>query len=229
MSQGEFASGITPVIMIRHGETTWNRVGRVQGQTDSPLSALGIAQAQATGAALAEEGVDLVLSSDLGRTHDTARAIAAATGAPLVLDARLRERSYGDIEGCTWPEVEVRFPEAWTRMNAREPDYTPPNGESARTFHDRVVAALTGIAARHDGRRLVVVTHGGVVGMLYRHVRQIRLDERRDYALLNASINRFRYVETRWFLDVWGDVSHLEGLAPPGDEPLRGSPRGPIR
>ena len=65
---------------------------------------------------------------------------------------------------------------------------------------------------------LVIVTHGGVVGMLYRHVMNIGLDERRSYSLLNASINRFRYVEARWFLDVWGDVSHLDGLAEATDE-----------
>ena len=212
MTQGSFAAGITPMILIRHGETTWNREGRVQGQTDSPLSTLGHAQAKATGLLLSGEPIDIIVSSDLGRTRDTAAAIAQATGATMRFDARLRERCYGEIEGHTWPEVERKFPSAWERMTARDPAFAPQNGESAREFSDRVIRVLTEIAAANDGRRIVIVTHGGVVGMLYRHVMHIALDERREYALLNASINRFRYVESRWFLDVWGDVSHLDGL-----------------
>ncbi|MFN0298918.1 MAG: histidine phosphatase family protein [Burkholderiales bacterium] len=200
------------MILIRHGETTWNRQGRVQGQTDSPLSALGQAQARATGILLSGESIDVIVASDLGRARDTAAAIAQGTGAALQFDARLRERSYGEIEGHTWPEVEQKFPLTWERMTARDPAFAPRNGESARGFSDRVISVLAEIAAANDGRRIVIVTHGGVVGMLYRHVMHIPLDERREYALLNASINRFRYVESRWFLDVWGDVSHLEGL-----------------
>lgn len=212
VTQGALAGGITPMILIRHGETTWNRAGRLQGQTDSPLSDLGRSQAEATAKLLSGETIDTILSSDLGRTRDTAAAIAQATGARVQFDARLRERSYGELEGHTWVEVEHKFPEAWRRMNAREPDFAPRLGESPRAFSDRVVRALTDIAVAHEGRRIVIVTHGGVVGMLYRHVMRIALDERREYSLLNASINRFRYVESRWALDVWGDVSHLEDL-----------------
>jgi 2,3-bisphosphoglycerate-dependent phosphoglycerate mutase len=216
VSQGELAGGITPLILIRHGETTWNRAGRVQGQTDSPLSDLGRAQAVATGKLLSGEPIDTILSSDLGRTRDTAAAIAKATGAAVQFDPRLRERCYGEIEGHTWTEVEHKFPEAWQRMNARDPDYAPRHGESPKAFSARVVSALTEIATKNEGRRIVVVTHGGVVGMLYRYVMRIALDERREYALHNASINRFRFVESRWFLDVWGDVSHLEGVGTGG-------------
>jgi probable phosphoglycerate mutase len=217
MSAGELAPGITPMVLLRHGETTWNREGRVQGQTDSPLSMLGRAQADATARVLCGEGVDALVASDLGRTRDTAEAIARVTGLSMHLDARLRERSYGDLEGHTWVEVEQRFPEAWQRMTARDPTFAPPGGESANAFRDRVIAALTDLADAHQGRRVVVVTHGGVVGVMYRHVMHIPLDARREYALLNASINRFRYVEARWILDVWGDVSHLDGLDS-GDE-----------
>ena len=218
MIQGAYAAGITPMILIRHGETIWNREGRVQGQTDSPLSGLGRAQAEATATLLSGEPIDAIVSSDLGRTRATAAAIATATGAALRFDVRLRERHYGEIEGHTWLEVERKFPDAWQRMTARDPAFVPRDGESAIAFNQRVIDALTEIAAANHGRRIVIVTHGGVVGMLYRHVMRIPLHERREYALLNASINRFRYVESRWFLDVWGDVSHLEGLGA-GDEP----------
>ena len=138
MTQGALAGGITPMILIRHGETTWNRAGRLQGQTDSPLSDLGRSQAEATAKLLSGETIDTILSSDLGRTRDTAAAIAQATGAQVLFDARLRERSYGELEGHTWAEVEHKFPEAWRRMNAREPDFAPSQGgKPAGVFRSR--------------------------------------------------------------------------------------------
>lgn len=80
-------------------------------------------------------------------------------------------------------------------------------------FRDRVIAAMHDIARAAAGRRAAVVTHGGVVGVVYRFVREMPLDAKRDYALFNASINRFRVIDGRWILDVWGDTSHLDGIA----------------
>ena len=85
-------------------------------------------------------------------------------------------------------------------------------------FRDRVIPALTEIARASEGSRILVITHGGVVGTLYRHAMSMSLDEKRRYALFNASINRFRYVDDTWHMDVWGDISHLDDLLP-RDEP----------
>jgi 2,3-bisphosphoglycerate-dependent phosphoglycerate mutase len=204
---------MTSIVLVRHGETIWNRDGRVQGTLDSPLSERGLAQAEAVAQALADEGVQRIYSSDSGRTQATARALAERTRLPIRLDARLRERNLGRLQGLTWAEIEVAYPEAFARINAREPGYEPPEGESSLAFRDRVVAAMTDIAIESHGERAVVVTHGGVVGIMYRHVREMPLEAKRDYALFNASINRFRVVDGRWHMDVWGYTSHLEGLA----------------
>ena len=188
---------------------------------DSRLSERGIAQAKAAGDALARESIDLIYASDLGRTQQTAALIAEALGAvglTIKLDRRLRERSYGDLESLTWPEIERAHPEAFVRINARDPDYAPSNGESPIMFRDRVIPALTEIARASEGSRILVITHGGVVGTLYRHAMSMSLDEKRRYALFNASINRFRYVDDTWHMDVWGDISHLDDLLP-RDEP----------
>jgi 2,3-bisphosphoglycerate-dependent phosphoglycerate mutase len=209
---------LTHVIMVRHGETEWNRAGRVQGMLDSRLSERGLAQAHAVARALAHESIDLVYASDLGRAQQTAAVIVQAAGLPIRLDSRLRERCYGVLEALTWPEIEHAHPEAFARVNAREPDYAPPAGESPNMFRDRVIPALTEIAHAGEGSRILIITHGGVVGTLYRHAMSMSIDEKRRYALFNASINRFRYVDDTWHLDVWGDTSHLEGLLP-GDEP----------
>lgn len=203
----------TSLVLVRHGETDWNHSGRVQGQADSALTERGLAQAEAVAGALAHEPIDLVFASDLARTRNTAAPLARALGLVPVLDARLRERAFGELQGYTWAEIEVKFPEAFRRLNARETDYRPPGGESVLDFNERVMSVMRDIAREAAGRNAVVVSHGGVVGIVYRFVREMPLDAKRDYALFNASINRFRVIDDRWHLDVWGDTSHLEGRA----------------
>ena len=215
LSNAEHASvALTHVVLVRHGETTWNQARRVQGTLDSPLSPLGRRQAEAVAHTLAPEPLAFLYSSDLGRTQESAAALARITGLPVRLDPRLRERCYGVLQGKTWPEIEIECPEAFERLNARDPEYLPPQGESASAFRERVLASVTEIARQHAGERGVIVTHGGVVGIMYRHTLDIALSAKRDYALLNASINRFRFVDGRWHLDTWGDVSHVDSLDP---------------
>jgi broad specificity phosphatase PhoE len=97
---------MTRFIVVRHGQTEWNVEARIQGQGDSNLTAEGRAQARAIAARLAAQPFDVLVSSDLGRAAETARAIAERCGKPIVLDARLRERHFGVGEGMTYEEVD---------------------------------------------------------------------------------------------------------------------------
>jgi len=205
------------VALIRHGETEWNRAGRIQGyHADSPLTDAGRGQVRALAARLARDGLDALYSSDLGRTRDTAEPIAAATGLTVAYDEALRERNYGLFEGHGFADLGPAFPAEFERFRTRDPDYAPPGGESAAQFRDRIVAALEAIASRSFGRRVAVITHGGVLGVLYRHAMEIPLSEKRGYVLANASLNHFRFVEGRWLLDAWGDTAHLCADSPDG-------------
>lgn len=200
----------TKIILIRHGETCWNREGRIQGyHANSPLTDAGLLQARAVAERLAAEGFDALYSSDSGRTLQTAEPISAATGHKVTHDIGVRERNYGIFEGHTFAEVEQVFPQEFQKYRARDPDYSIEGGESAVQFRDRIVAALAGIAQRHTGQRSVVVTHGGVVGAMYRVALELPLDAPRVYTTRNASLNRFGFAAGRWVLEVWGDVSHL--------------------
>jgi probable phosphoglycerate mutase len=210
---------VTRLYLVRHGETTWNREKRMQGSLDSPLTSLGRAQAEALGSALRDAGITCVYSSDLQRAQETARFVCTATGLPLRTDVRLRERHYGIFQGMTWTEIELYHPEHFARLRARAPDYAPPGGENLLALRARVLQALTEIAEAAAGGRVAAVAHGGVVGIMYRHVQSIPLEAKRDYSLLNASINRFRYAACTWQLEAWGDVSHLEAIAESGAEP----------
>lgn len=200
----------TRLIAIRHGETEWNSQSRFQGHLNSVLNKAGLAQAEALGEYLARERFDLLLSSDLGRALQTASAIAMRSGHEVVVEPRLRERRMGIFQGLTPAEVQARYPDEYARFRARDPDYVIPQGESMRQLFERSVACFTELAARHAGLTLAVVTHGGVLAMLYRHARAIPLEALRDFPLQNTGVNRFRHRLGAWQLQSWGEVGHLD-------------------
>lgn len=150
----------TRLILWRHGETEWNRSGRVQGQIDVGLSATGREQAAAMAARLAALRPDAIVSSDLRRAAETAAALADITGLPVETDPRLRERHYGQWQGLDIAEIERRWPQERARWRAGDP--SPGCGiEHVGDLAERVAQALRDVAERHAGGIIVVSTHGG--------------------------------------------------------------------
>lgn len=160
-----------PVLLLRHGQSTWNAEGRWQGWADAPLSAEGEAQARRMGDRLAATGrvFAAAVSSDLQRSIATARIVAGALGLeePAVEPA-LRERDVGDWSGRTTEEIELIWPGVLDAWRAGRID-RPPGGERERAFVGRVVGAVERLAAGAGGP-LVVITHGGVIRALHRHL-----------------------------------------------------------
>jgi probable phosphoglycerate mutase len=199
----------TRVIVIRHGETEWNVAARIQGHGNSPLTAAGLAQAQALARRLALERFDVLIASDLGRTMQTAQAVATLCRRDIVPDARLRERNYGAAEGLTYDEIDRRFPDAFARRGEVDPDYAIPGGESRRQFHDRVTAAFESLVREHAGKSVVVVTHGGVLATFYRHVHDIGLSSPHRIPIANASYNALSHDGEAFAVEAWADTAHL--------------------
>ena len=200
---------MTQLILVRHGETLWNREKRMQGQTDTVLSETGRQQAAALGRRLSSTAFAALYSSDLVRAWHTARAIADQTGREIVADSRLRERRFGIFEGLTHDEIGERYPHELACFQSRDPDYIVPGGESAQAFHARCLPCLREIAERHRGEEVVVVTHGLVLDALYRAAHDMAFREPRTVPLLNGSLNVFRYGASAWRLEIWGDIAHL--------------------
>jgi 2,3-bisphosphoglycerate-dependent phosphoglycerate mutase len=202
----------TRILLIRHAETDWNRAARLQGHTDIPLNAHGLDQAGRLGAALAGERLDAVYSSDLQRALQTARAVADATGAPLVPEPGLRERGFGVFEGLSQAELEARWPAELRRWRAREPGFAVPGGETLAEFYARCVAAAERRALAHAGGSIALVAHGGVLDCLYRAATRLALDAPRSWRLANAALNRLLHSPEGFALVGWDDDAHL---APP--------------
>ena len=159
------------LFLFRHGETDWNREGRLQGHTDTPLNATGLAQAEALAETLRRHRLDAVVSSDLMRAWTTARIVAETLGLPLLTDPGLRETSVGAAEGLLWSDAKSRFGESLTQRWYSDGDVAFPGGETGIATTARGLAALRRLAAEHPYRRIGVSTHGAMLRQLMKHAR----------------------------------------------------------
>jgi 2,3-bisphosphoglycerate-dependent phosphoglycerate mutase len=157
------------LFVFRHGETDWNREGRLQGHTDTPLNATGLAQAEALALRLRTHRLDAVLSSDLARALTTARIVAETLGVPLATDLGLRETNVGAAEGMIWADAKARFGEELTERWYSDNDAAFPGGETGLATLTRGLAALRRFAVAHPHRRIGVSTHGAMVRQLFKH------------------------------------------------------------
>jgi probable phosphoglycerate mutase len=157
------------LFLFRHGETDWNREGRLQGHTDVPLNDTGIGQAAALGERLRAYRLDAVVSSDLARASATARIVADALGVPLLTDPGLRETNVGAAEGLLWAEAKTRFGEGLTERWYSDDDTAFPGGETGLATRTRGLAALRRFALANPYRRIGVATHGAMVRQLMKH------------------------------------------------------------
>ena len=190
--------------LVRHGETDLN-AARVVQNPDTPLSVLGVRQAERVAARFIEHPIDLIVASDYLRARQTGESIAAAIGAPLEINQDLRERHFGELCGTSYDEHNVDiFAE----------DFHPAGGESRSEFHnrvDRVWHQLLGVAGDLEGD-LVVVTHGLVCRSLFDRVLNIPTDKgERDWVVANTSVT---VVDDQppHRVELLACVAHLEGM-----------------
>ncbi|OGP03779.1 MAG: phosphoglycerate mutase [Curvibacter sp. GWA2_64_110] len=201
----------TRILAIRHGETAWNVDTRIQGHLDIPLNERGRWQAQRLARALAaRDPLHAIYSSDLQRAHETARAIADATGAPLATHSGLRERGFGVFEGKTFVEIETTWPEESERWRKRDPHWAPQGGESLLQVRERITRTLHELAMRHPGEQIVLVAHGGVLDQLYRAATGQELQAPRTWQLGNTAVNRLLWTPQGLSLVGWADTTHLD-------------------
>ncbi|BAL97958.1 histidine phosphatase family protein [Rubrivivax gelatinosus] len=209
---------MTEFLFIRHGETDWNRQQRFQGRIDVPLNATGRLQAERLAERLAPEPVDALYASDLVRAMQTAQPLARAWKLDTRPEPGLREQGFGILEGLDVPTIRVEHADLWARWIERRADFALPGGESVRDFSTRVLGAVARLAAAHEGGRVAVVTHGGVLDMLWRHARGEALDGARACLIPNTGLNRLRWHDGALTIEAWGDDAHIADL--PGTAPV---------
>jgi probable phosphoglycerate mutase len=204
----------TRILAIRHGETAWNVDTRIQGHLDVDLNDQGRWQAQRLAQSLAQrDAIHHIYSSDLSRAHNTAQAIAQATGTPITVTPGLRERHFGFFQGKTFAEIEAIWPEDTRRWKQRDPVWQPEGGESLVMVKDRIEQVLNELAHQHAGEQIALVAHGGVMDVLYRLATGQDLQSPRTWALTNTAVNRLLWTPQGLSLVGWADVSHLDEVS----------------
>ena len=198
---------MTDLVLVRHGETEWNRLGKVQGLSDIPLNETGRRQAREAGRRLKSQHWDAIAASPLGRAAETAEIIAREVGlrGPELVEA-LVERNYGEAEGMTGEEIDRRW---GGELKARE---------SRESVLERVVPALVALAERHPDSRVLVVTHGGVIGSLVRMTTDWAWPEH-GVRIENGSDHVFRVEDGRVSLITFAGRPWSADLLP-ADEPV---------
>jgi uncharacterized phosphatase len=197
---------MTDLILVRHGETEWNRLGRVQGRTDIPLNDTGRGQARHTAQRLTGERFDAVAASPLSRAAATPPLLPGGRGhGPVELVDAFVERDYGEAEGMTGEDIDARWGGS---LEARE---------SREAIIVRVKPALLALAERHPGQRVLVVSHGGVIGSLIRDATGWAWPQRGEQ-ITNGSDHLFRVTDGELELVTFAGRPWSADLLPSDDE-----------
>lgn len=204
----------TTLIAVRHGETEWNASGRAQGHLNSPLTANGRRQAELLAKGLIGRGIEVIVSSDLGRAVETCEPIAKTLGLPFRTDPGLRERHLGHYQGLTRKEFAEKHPQAFATYTGDCPETPIPGGGESRMQHlQRCVALVSQQMAQEPDKTVLFVCHGGVLDCFFYHSLSMKPRPKRPFSILNASINTFEVTSQAWKLITWGDVAHLKLLS----------------
>ncbi|MBG9735487.1 histidine phosphatase family protein [Paenibacillus alvei] len=156
----------TTLYIVRHGETEWNVERRMQGHMDSPLTTLGVSQAQWLGEAMKDTPIDCIYASSSGRTDMTARLIRGERDIPMISSDALKEIHLGDWEGQLAAELERTYPEQFEAFWYEPAAYKSENGETFEELRNRVLPYVQSIIADNPGKSILVVTHTVVVKTL---------------------------------------------------------------
>lgn len=169
------------LLLARHGRTDWTGSGRYQGRTDTPLSAEGLADAEALAATLADAGVTLVMTSTLRRAASTAQRVALRLGLPAPIpDARLVEIGFGAWEGRTQAEIRAETPAALRRWKRSPGTMRFPGGETLEEAASRLRALLADLAALPGSGPILLVTHAGMIRLAILEARMLPAQRFRD-------------------------------------------------
>ena len=201
---------MTEIIIIRHGETEWNKTGRFQGHSDVPLSAEGRAQAAMLGENLAVDHVDMIYASDLTRAMETAAPLAQRFGLEVISDPQLRELNFGAWEGRNFNDVNAENPNAMKNFYTDPEQADIPESEPFPEFQRRVAGRVREIVAHERGKRVVIVSHGASIRILLADLLSMPIRSIWHLSQLNTAVNKIRFEDDGFaVVTLMNDTSHL--------------------
>lgn len=199
------------IILVRHGQTEWNRLERFRGRADVPLNETGLMQAEATGKRVAAEWTPgAIYSSPLSRAVKTAEAIARHFGMPVQVHPGLVDIDYGEWQGLTPEEASLRWPEQIEQWYNHPEQARIPGGETLADLHTRGMKTVSELAARHKGQTIVLASHTAINRIILLGV--LGLGDERFWHIKqdNCAINVFEAENSDFVLVSLNDTCHLK-------------------
>lgn len=204
---------MTRIILIRHGQTEWNRVERFRGRADVPLDETGLRQAEAAGKRVAYEWQPVaVYSSPLSRAVQTAQAIAGRANLPVHVHTGIADIDYGQWQGLTPAEVEQRWPEVYRAWYDAPQEACIPGGETLDEIRVRAMAAVSEIAVRHAGQTVALVSHTVVNRVILLAILGLRSDRFWRLRQDTCAVNMFEAETGGFTLVLLNDTCHLRDV-----------------
>jgi len=199
----------TDVLLIRHGETAWNRGKIFRGTHDVPLNDNGRAQGAALAEALRNRRIDAAFTSGLSRARETAEIVLAGRNVAAVIEDGLCDFDYGDWTGLADEEVARRWPEQHRLWTSNPEQATIPGGDMLQSVFDRAVSAMARIAADHDGSTVALFAHRVVNKLLVLGALGLELSRFNFILQDNCCLNEFRYIHGDYVIRTVNDISHI--------------------
>ncbi|MCK1998637.1 histidine phosphatase family protein [Psychrobacillus psychrodurans] len=188
---------MTIICLVRHGETDWNVIGKLQGRTDIPLNEAGILQAEECSEFLKTSQWDVIITSPLKRAKQTAEIINKNVIVPVVEMEEFLERDYGDAEGMTYEERISKFP-----------NKIYPNQEDRASFNKRVIDGIEKINQRYGDNKILLVAHGAVINTVLAILSNGEIGSGKT-KLINACISNIYLHQDKWNIKDFNQISHL--------------------
>ncbi|WP_029543501.1 histidine phosphatase family protein [Selenomonas sp. AB3002] len=211
---------MTRLVLIRHGQTAWNKSGKYQGQSDVALSEEGLEQARCLAEHFPVEKLDAVYASDLSRAMVTAETVAQKFGLEVRPEPAFRELSFGKWEGLTYAEIVAGWPEAMANFLTHPDIMEIPQGESFPQVQQRAMARLKEIVAEHEphDHTVGIFAHGAVLRTILTGIMQMPLSQVWTLSQYNTAVNIVRFDEGRPTVELLNSTAHLamEGLSGKG-------------
>lgn len=197
------------IILIRHGETEWNKVRKYQGHMDIELNDWGRQQAGEAAKELANLDIDYFASSDLKRARETAEIIASFHNNNIKEFKELREMNFGEWEGKVFKEIKNDYPEDFQKWIEDPIKFSPPAGETLKEFQDRVLEGFNTILENGFDRN-AIVTHGGVIMVFLATILEMPLINYRKFEVANTGITRVNLYDNSYVLKEFNSQSHMK-------------------
>lgn len=197
------------IMLTRHGKTAWNEVRKVQGHSNTELTAEGIKQAELLAAHCPLEKVSAVYSSDLNRAKTTAEILAKKFNLPVQLEKNLREINFGDLEGKTLAEFEKHDPQNFYNFFNKPDELKINNAETFFELQARAFSAVKKIIAAHPDENIIIVAHGAINRTILCSILEIPIRKMWSLSQFNTAVNLIRYDDGFFTVDLINGTAHL--------------------